>query len=368
MPSVMGASRGGAHMTLVSHHHLTLQDQLVVDLRTTIRELREENRALAAAMSALSSGTDPASVLGMLPDRLRVAAARDRLPSAPAPSTSPGGPSSSPLLVKGPLGSASPVRRRGGGPGGAGRGAGGSSPPWQSDNGGGPGRSRAADVLRLSYQHHHPLATGGSPGAALATSLGTAAYNSLATPPLNGGSPHQRPPPRGAPGAHYAAGPAAAAASSSASPGSVMAARRAPRPSLSPGGGDVDDDGGRGKAKGGGPSSPGPPDSFPELAALEAQFKDLVAGGRGFQGAGNERGGGGDVGVPEPAPPAPPPPEPEIVPEPKALHWAERNTWFGSDEEMTAAAYEVSGVSGWQSGHDRVLEDGNTTQAMLPQQ
>ncbi len=32
---------------------------------------------------------------------------------------------------------------------------------------------------------------------------------------------------------------------------------------------------------------------------------------------------------------APPPP----VPEPKALHWAELNGWFGTDQEMTEAAY-----------------------------
>jgi hypothetical protein len=32
----------------------------------------------------------------------------------------------------------------------------------------------------------------------------------------------------------------------------------------------------------------------------------------------------------------------EGVPEPKALSWAERNSWFGSDTEMTQLAYQVS--------------------------
>jgi hypothetical protein len=36
----------------------------------------------------------------------------------------------------------------------------------------------------------------------------------------------------------------------------------------------------------------------------------------------------------------PPPPPPE----PKALNWAERNLWFGTDTEMTEFAYQVSGL------------------------
>lgn len=35
----------------------------------------------------------------------------------------------------------------------------------------------------------------------------------------------------------------------------------------------------------------------------------------------------------------PPPPPPE----PKALNWAERNLWFGTDTEMTEFAYQVRG-------------------------
>jgi hypothetical protein len=185
----------------------------------------------------------------------------------------------------------------------------------------------AAEVLRLSHQHH-PLATGGSPGAALATSLG-AAYTG-GTPPRS--SPHQRPAPRGSPGGVYNG-----IVSPSASPGTVMAARRAPRlgPAALPGPPGVGaGGGGHGHTR----AAPGSPNSFPELAALEAQFRDQLAGGKGFTGGGDDsRPRDQDQGSPPPAAP----PEPEVVPEPKALHWAERNTWFGSDEEMTAHAYEV---------------------------
>ncbi|WIA39217.1 hypothetical protein OEZ86_005341 [Tetradesmus obliquus] len=39
----------------------------------------------------------------------------------------------------------------------------------------------------------------------------------------------------------------------------------------------------------------------------------------------------------------------EVAPEPKALSWAERNSWFGSDTEMTQLAYQV---------HDGLVEQG----------
>ena len=37
--------------------------------------------------------------------------------------------------------------------------------------------------------------------------------------------------------------------------------------------------------------------------------------------------------------------EPSPRPEVKAMTWAERNMWFGVDQEMTIYAYEVSGGS-----------------------
>jgi hypothetical protein len=45
----------------------------------------------------------------------------------------------------------------------------------------------------------------------------------------------------------------------------------------------------------------------------------------------------------------------ESAPEPKALSWAERNSWFGSDTEMTQLAYQVSS---WQCVVNGVREDG----------
>ncbi|PNH07917.1 Chromosome-associated kinesin KIF4, partial [Tetrabaena socialis] len=51
------------------------QDQLVLDLRKTIIELRMENRQLAGALSQLSAGVDPYAVLQALPDTLRAHAA-----------------------------------------------------------------------------------------------------------------------------------------------------------------------------------------------------------------------------------------------------------------------------------------------------
>lgn len=43
-------------------------------------------------------------------------------------------------------------------------------------------------------------------------------------------------------------------------------------------------------------------------------------------------------------------PIPEVEPEQAAVAWAQRNTWFGSDMDMTELAYQV---------HDRlVLEEG----------
>ena len=47
---------------------------------------------------------------------------------------------------------------------------------------------------------------------------------------------------------------------------------------------------------------------------------------------------------------APPPPQQQrVVPDQKAQNWAERNTWFGNDRVMTAAAYAL---------HDELISEG----------
>ena len=47
---------------------------------------------------------------------------------------------------------------------------------------------------------------------------------------------------------------------------------------------------------------------------------------------------------------APPPPQQQrVVPDKKAQNWAERNTWFGNDRVMTAAAYAI---------HDELISEG----------
>ncbi|EFJ44812.1 kinesin-like protein [Volvox carteri f. nagariensis] len=51
------------------------QDQLVLDLRKTINQLREENRQLAGALQQLSLGADASAVLATLPEPLRAHAA-----------------------------------------------------------------------------------------------------------------------------------------------------------------------------------------------------------------------------------------------------------------------------------------------------
>jgi hypothetical protein len=50
-----------------------------------------------------------------------------------------------------------------------------------------------------------------------------------------------------------------------------------------------------------------------------------------------------------PVTPPPPPPQQRVVPDQKAQNWAERNTWFGADRVMTAAAYAI---------HDDLLGEG----------
>eukprot|EP00798_Chlamydomonas_sp_ICE-L_P011646 gene11646-34355_t len=69
-------------------------DQLVLDLRNTIRSLQTENRQLAASLQLLSSGADVETVVGMMPQHLR-ASESDRpwssADSASSPITPPRG-------------------------------------------------------------------------------------------------------------------------------------------------------------------------------------------------------------------------------------------------------------------------------------
>mmetsp|Transcript_20455 Transcript_20455/g.28336 ORF Transcript_20455/g.28336 Transcript_20455/m.28336 type:complete len:285 (+) Transcript_20455:89-943(+) len=66
----------------------------------------------------------------------------------------------------------------------------------------------------------------------------------------------------------------------------------------------------------------------------------------------NARGGVANVPKPKPAPkpnPGPDPEQREFKPEAKAASWAVRNAWFGTDVEMTEAAYGV---------HDDLVAEG----------
>ncbi len=73
--------------------HPCLQDRLVMELRSTIRQLREDNRQLALAMSQLSTGGDASAALACLPESLRLAAGQERLAATPTKSGLPCTPS-----------------------------------------------------------------------------------------------------------------------------------------------------------------------------------------------------------------------------------------------------------------------------------
>mmetsp|Transcript_24646 Transcript_24646/g.67171 ORF Transcript_24646/g.67171 Transcript_24646/m.67171 type:complete len:806 (+) Transcript_24646:283-2700(+) len=88
MLACLGPMRGHAEESLSTLHFASMatrikaepvvlmdpQDQLVLELRNTIRQLREDNRQLAMAMSQLSSGGDAEAVLSGLPELLQQAA------------------------------------------------------------------------------------------------------------------------------------------------------------------------------------------------------------------------------------------------------------------------------------------------------
>lgn len=84
----------------------------------------------------------------------------------------------------------------------------------------------------------------------------------------------------------------------------------------------------------------------PIAVALPAELTAAAAAAAGAGGGGGE-GDGEDVASSEGG-----------QPDPQALTWAERNLWFGSDEEMTRLAYEVSLTS--RRVHSAVTGSRNT--------
>lgn len=68
-----------SHLTSQCFKLRWLQDALVLELRTTIKTLRMENRQLANAMAQLNAGADATDVMSALPERLKV---RERLDSS----------------------------------------------------------------------------------------------------------------------------------------------------------------------------------------------------------------------------------------------------------------------------------------------
>eukprot|EP00195_Chlamydomonas_chlamydogama_P013464 CAMPEP_0202909328 /NCGR_PEP_ID=MMETSP1392-20130828/49024_1 /ASSEMBLY_ACC=CAM_ASM_000868 /TAXON_ID=225041 /ORGANISM="Chlamydomonas chlamydogama, Strain SAG 11-48b" /LENGTH=1054 /DNA_ID=CAMNT_0049599039 /DNA_START=77 /DNA_END=3241 /DNA_ORIENTATION=+ len=372
------------------------QDQLVLDLRNTIRELQAENRQLAASLQQLSSGCDVNAVLSSLPDKLRGMAT----PTPQPPGTSPamlGGASAAPLLppAAGALATSC------------------ITPPWR---GGVESRlvssSGQADVLQVRTPNSG-MSSHGRAGQAPGDQQRQAAA---------GSSPSRRPPPA----ASSSQGPAAwaqqhpQAAIPARGPGQPRArsveAQRSPGPGTkqgvrrkggqSPGSMPLFRDpaaaGAAGPLASLGPgsvalqrasaSSPGRPgmqqrtlarqrshgskdglaqvlqpapqpelDLFPELAALEMQFQQQlglagseghtsrVAGGSEYSAAAKTKsmdGSGprdqdaaaaGSANVAAASEARAGGMEPEV----KALQWAARNTWFGSDMEMTSFAYRT---------------------------
>ncbi|KAG2446251.1 hypothetical protein HXX76_000843 [Chlamydomonas incerta] len=461
MLACLGPMRAAAEESLNTLHFATMatrikaepvvlldpQDALVLELRKTITELRQENRTLAGALQQLSSGVEPGAVLAALPDTLRQQAATasasapaagtpgDAMPQRPGhlqplagpgplrqsysadgpgssfdgyPSASPspsalvygvsGGvaplrPTPSPAGARGSAGEVgSPSRMREGrqprfsgggqppGSGGAGRrpaplgmGAYGASPspmraptfpPQSADAAMGPGRSPAgagawkpgnggaAAASGKSSPSQRSRSVGRNGGAGAGAGAGGANRPSYLTEDpaalLHGYSNVLQPPPPSSSGSSTSigmGGPGAAAAAAGPRRATTM------------------------------PVAPPPPalDEFPELAAMEAEFQNLMAnsgggGGSGFNAVSalkSATGGAGPGGGPAVRPP--PGARSSVTggsesggadgadggddggpkPDVRALKWAERNHWFGTDYDMTAYAYQV---------HDRLVD------------
>lgn len=372
----------------------------MLELRNTIRQLQEENRQLAVAMAQLSTGADAATVFGSLPEKLRLAAARDGLVSAPGPSTRP--PPSQvnastsqqawPSLRADARGALPPAPQtappakpparvspaRAAAPRGAPPGL-----PWQAAaEPATPSRLPHADVLQVAHMpaspstpSHHGLIptpinynytfsnaprTGGGGGKKAGARRGPAT-----TPQVTSGGGGYR-------SASVDAGVRrSVAAVTYGSPSVLVRANSGnmyaetpprsngptsyPSPARAPP---------KGASTGPPPTIPAPPpaslEAFPELAALEAQFlTELGLGEATPAGAGTDA-AGTELGEARPPEPEPEPEPPAPVPEPKALSWAERNTWFGTDAEMTQYAYTVHddlvGRQGYDAASDAYYE------------
>ncbi|KAG1661525.1 hypothetical protein FOA52_000035 [Chlamydomonas sp. UWO 241] len=339
-------------------------DQLVMELRTTIKQLQEENRALAASLQQLFAGGDVGDVLGSLPERLREMAVGRGTPPMTAP---PGGASPKPTTTstRQLASSSGPLRARAGRGARTDPGSPAAGSPWRDARGSAellrtpPG----ANVLRVA-----PPSGGSGRGSGGANPAGR-----MPSPLSRSGGGSGSPAP-----ARRLSAPEAQA---SLGPGSPMASRRSisnskssssHRPPHSPGGA-------RGYANplltsSASPSLPAPrhlqygspaaaastASEFPELAALEAEFQNHLGGlGAGGSGAGSGPGGGasarggaahatdrGRAGAAAAAAAAasaasPSPRAGGPLGEVKALKWAARNAWFGSDRAMTEFAYSM---------------------------
>ncbi|KAG2440414.1 hypothetical protein HYH02_010302 [Chlamydomonas schloesseri] len=461
MLACLGPMRAAAEESLNTLHFATMatrikaepvvlldpQDALVLELRKTITELRNENRTLAGALQQLSNGIEPGAVLAGLPDMLRQQAGATA--SAAAAAGGGGSPGDvtpqrpghlQPLAAPGPLRqsysadgpgassfdgypSASPS------PSAMGYGVSGGVAPLRptpspvgargaSGEVGSP--SRVRDGRQPRFSGAGPPPGSGGPGRRPAPlSMGSGAYGASPSPMRAPAFPPQSAdaalgPGRSAAGAgawRPGNGGAAAAASGKSSPSqrsrsvgrnggagagfnrpSYLTEEPAallhgysnvlqpPPPSSNASSTSV----GMGGPAGGGagprrgatmPVAPPPPalDEFPELAAMEAEFQNLMAnsgGGSGFNAVSalkSATGGAGPGGGPAARPPPAPArssvtgasdsgvgegrdgeddggPKPDV----RALKWAERNHWFGTDYEMTAYAYKV---------HDKLVDN-----------
>ena len=356
----------------------------MIGLRTTIRQLQAENRTLAGSLQQLSTGADLGSVIDSLPERLRSMAV---LPPGTAPAAGGGG----------ELGVASPTWRKI---------SDGTSmhslpnSPWRSSAA--EPTPKGQNGLRL-----HPLQEGGrytslqidspmsggsiSPFRPVPVGRGRTSANNVfdaAPPPFDNStslvpfmsstqqrrSQQQQPPRHRGPSPSHRASPIGTTSSRFSNTFNGANGTTGSGTFTGPSWSSMVASG-RG---GGGPShSVGvlpldvplelDPLEFPELAALEEQFQQAMstgaAGGHAagaavassHQSGAQNRGGGGEsrrvaasnissssssavasssVAAVEGE---------EDAPDVRALKWAQKNKWFGSDIEMTEYAYKVGG-------------------------
>ncbi|GIL67866.1 hypothetical protein Vafri_21146 [Volvox africanus] len=466
MLACLGPMRTAAEESLNTLHFATMatrikaepvvlldpQDQLVLNLRKTITQLREENRQLAGALQQLSLGADASAVLAALPEGLRAHAGSGGSTNSagsgaasPSPPDQPGTPSTPQRQQQQQQQQVQPV----GGSSGKGR------QPFEtavaeavaavngvvgnSGGGGGecmsppPPQQQQQQVPLLQSSTAGPLRASYGSSSGYGTSGGVLLYQQSQQPPSYQSypQPQQRgavgpppPPPAEIPSPSYSApvnsrvrgkqnsripqpmyGMSDGAGRNGRKQGAVAGKGGSPRAkSVGRGGG-----GGRPTyltedpaallfgysnalqpppplpPPGSGSSStmslpilvptrgapgvaPPPPalSEFPELAAMEAEFQNILANG-----------GGAAAAAPQPMKRVPPGSGPSVAagsggnangataaatapaveadaddaggprPDVRALKWAERNAWFGTDYDMTAYAYQV---------HDRLVD------------